>query len=189
MEAKRRRDVRGTIKLKNMNIFSLPKHIIDRAKKIKLLLMDCDGVLTDGRLYFSERGEELKVFHVRDGQGLASWHAAGFISGVISGRDARNIIERRAIELGIHYIKTCSPDKVKDLKDIMLDAQVNYDEVAYIGDDIGDICVMKKVGFPVAVGDAANEVLSEVMYKTNSKGGYGAVREVTDLILLSKKVE
>jgi 3-deoxy-D-manno-octulosonate 8-phosphate phosphatase (KDO 8-P phosphatase) len=69
--------------------------VLIRAKKIKLLLMDCDGVLTDGRLYFSERGEELKVFHVRDGQGLANWHKAGFQSGIITGRDAGKILQAR----------------------------------------------------------------------------------------------
>ena len=154
----------------------LPEQVLNRAKKIKLLLMDCDGVLTDGRLYFSERGEELKVFHVRDGQGLAAWHAAGFASGIISGRNAENILERRATELNIKYIKTCSVDKARDLEDISQDAQVHYDEIAYIGDDVGDICLMKKVGFPVAVADAAEEVLSEVIYKTDMKGGCGAVR-------------
>lgn len=171
-----------------MDKSNLPEYIINRAKKIKLLLMDCDGVLTDGKLYFSERGEELKVFHVRDGQGLATWHAAGFLSGIISGRDAKNILEKRATELGIHYIKTCSLDKAEDLEDILQSAQVRHDEVAYIGDDIGDICLMRKVGFPVAVADAVSEVLPEAVYHTRANGGFGAVREVTDLIIRSKKV-
>ena len=169
-----------------MDKINFPEHILHRAKKIKLLLMDCDGVLTDGRLYFSERGEELKVFHVRDGQGLATWHAAGFSSGIISGRNAKKILERRATELGIQYIKACSLDKSKDFEDILQDAQIGYDETAYIGDDVGDICLMQKVGFPVAVADAVSEVLSEVIYKTNLKGGFGAVREVVDLLLHSK---
>ena len=76
-----------------------------RAKRVKLLLMDCDGVLTDGKLYYSERGEELKVFHVRDGQGLVSWHQAGFRSGIITGRKSK-ILEVRANELGIDLFKT-----------------------------------------------------------------------------------
>ena len=124
----------------------------------------------------------MKVFHVRDGQGLVSWHKAGFRSGIISGRDARKILEKRATELGIHYIKTCSLDKAKDFEDILQDAKVAPDEVAFIGDDIGDICLMEKVGLPIAVADAAHELDSYIIYKTNVKGGFGAVREVTDFL-------
>ncbi len=160
--------------------------IISRAKKIKLLLMDCDGVLTDGRLYFTENGESMKVFNVRDGQGLSLWHKAGFRSGIISGRNAKKILESRATELGIHYIKACSLDKAKDFADILQDAKLDSEEVAYIGDDIGDVCLMGEVGLPIAVADAVSELLPEIVYKTNAKGGYGAVREVTDLLLKSK---
>lgn len=160
--------------------------LIERAKKIKLLLMDCDGVLTDGRLYFSENGEALKVFHVRDGQGLATWHKAGFRSGIISGRNAQKILEKRQSELGMHYLKTSSSDKAKDLEEILRDANLQCDEVAYIGDDIGDVCLFEKVGFPVAVADASAQVLPFAKYVTKLNGGYGAVREVTDLILRAK---
>jgi len=160
--------------------------IRERAKKIKLLLMDCDGVLTDGKLYFSEEGEWLKVFHVRDGQGLVMWHQAGFRSGIISGRDSKKILEKRATELGIHYVKTCSLDKAKDFADILRDAKVASDEVAYIGDDIGDICLLEKVGLPIAVADAVSKIESYIIYKTKAKGGFGAVREVTDLLLDAK---
>lgn len=166
---------------------NVTEDILTRARKIKLLLMDCDGVLTDGRLYFSERGEELKVFHVRDGQGLASWHKAGFMSGIITGRDAKKILQARAAELGIHYIKTCSLDKAKDYEDILQDARIAPDEVAFIGDDIGDLCLMRKVGLPIAVADAVDEVLSDTILKTKTNGGYGAVREVIDLLLEAKR--
>lgn len=167
---------------------NLNEDILVRARKIKLLLMDCDGVLTDGRLYYTESGEAMKVFSARDGQGLVSWHKAGFRSGIISGRDAKNILERRATELGIHYIKACSLDKAKDFEDILQDAKVTSEEVAYIGDDIGDICLMKKVGLPIAVADAVSEVFPYVIYRTENKGGFGAVREVTDLLLSAKNV-
>lgn len=153
------------------------------AKKVKLLLMDCDGVLTDGRLYFSERGEELKVFHVRDGQGIVMWHQAGFRSGIITGRDAEQIITRRATELGIHYVKAWSVDKVADFEEILADANVTPDEAAFIGDDFGDIELLKNVGFPVAVGDAVSEVKEAARFVTQNNGGRGAVREVTDLLL------
>ncbi len=171
-----------------MNEQNLSDDFIKRAKKIKLLLMDCDGVLTDGKLYFTERGEELKVFHVRDGQGLSMWHKAGFRSGIISGRNAKIILEKRATELGIYYIKTCSLDKAKDFTDILQDSKVTSDEVAYIGDDVGDICLLKNVGLPIAVADAVSALLPYVVHKTTAKGGRGAVREVTDLLLRAKEI-
>lgn len=173
--------------LKNTEKQKITKVVLARAEKVKLLLMDCDGVLTDGRLYYTESGEQMKVFNVRDGQGIVSWHKAGFRSGIISGRNAKKIIECRATELGIHYIKVCSLDKAKDLNDLLQDAKVKFEEVAYIGDDIGDIDIMKKVGLPIAVADAVPEVDPYIIYKTIAKGGFGAVREVTDLILDSKK--
>lgn len=162
--------------------------IIERAKKIKLLLMDCDGVLTDGRLYYTEKGEQMKVFNVRDGQGIISWHKSGFRSGIISGRDAKTILEMRATELGMHYIKAGSQDKARDFLDILQDAKLTSAEVAYIGDDIGDICLLANVGLPIAVADAAQELLPYIAYKTKLKGGCGAVREVTDLLLRTKEI-
>ena len=171
-----------------IDILNLTGDILISAKKIKLLLMDCDGVLTDGRLYYSEEGEQMKVFNVRDGQGIVSWHKAGYQSGIISGRDAKKILEARATELGMHYIKACSHDKAKDFLDILQDAKVAPDEVAYIGDDIGDISLLEKVGLPIAVADAVSEVVSYAVYKTEAKGGYGAVREVTDLLLRAKEI-
>lgn len=159
--------------------------IVERAKKIKLLLMDCDGVLTDGRLYFSHHGEELKVFHVRDGQGLVMWHRAGFHSGIISGRNSQ-IVEKRAFELGVRYVRIGSKDKLKDFAEILEKAKVTIEEVAYIGDDIPDIDLMKTVGLGIAVADAVTEVFPFAKYTTASRGGFGAVREMTDLLLKSK---
>ncbi len=155
-------------------------------KRIKLLLMDCDGVLTDGRLYFSASGEEMKVFHVRDGQGLVMWHRAGFRSGIITGRDAETIIRKRADELGIHYLRARSNDKIADFDEILAVAGVTPEETAFIGDDIGDLGLLGKVGLSVGVADAVAEVLATAMYVTKANGGSGAVREVTDLLLRSK---
>lgn len=147
--------------------------------------MDCDGVLTDGRLYFSARGEEMKVFDVRDGQGIVSWHNAGFKSGIISGRGAEEIVGRRASELGIEFVRTSSSDKVKDFGEIVSAAGALPENVAYIGDDVGDIQLMKRVGFAVAVADAVEATKSVATYVTKAKGGRGAVREVIDLLLAS----
>jgi 3-deoxy-D-manno-octulosonate 8-phosphate phosphatase (KDO 8-P phosphatase) len=163
------------------------EELLNIAAKIKLLLMDCDGVMTDGRLYFTENGEAMKVFHVRDGQGLALWHKAGFSSGIITGRGAEKILEKRATELGIDYIKACSLDKASDFEDILQQAGVTADEVAFIGDDVGDISIMKRVGLPIAVADAVSEVLPYVLHRTVTNGGGGAVREVTDWILEAKR--
>src|SRR5215203_547674 len=169
-----------------MNSEKLTDELLSRARKIKLLLMDCDGVLTDGRLYFTENGEAMKVFHVRDGQGLTLWHKAGFRSGIITGRDAQRIIKMRAEELGMHYIKVRSQNKAKDFEDILQAEKVTTEEVAYIGDDVGDICLLEKVGLPIAVADAVSEIFPYIIYKTEKPGGYGAVREVTDLLLSAK---
>ncbi|MBC7900944.1 MAG: HAD hydrolase family protein [Saprospiraceae bacterium] len=148
--------------------------------------MDCDGVLTDGRLYFSERGEELKVFHVRDGQGLVMWHKAGFRSGIISGRDAGQIISKRAAELGMHFVRVNSSDKVRDFEEIIAEAGVLPEEVAFVGDDIGDTRLMEKVGMAVAVADAVEEVRATAHFITKANGGFGAIREVIDLLLKLK---
>ncbi len=158
-----------------------------RAKKIKLLLMDCDGVLTDGRLYFTENGEEMKVFHVRDGQGLVMWHEAGFRSGIISGRNSK-IVKKRATELGVHFVKQGSKDKAICFEEILAEAKVSMEEVAFVGDDVQDIIVFEKVGLPVAVADAAQEVFPYIIYKTKLAGGFGAVREVINLLLQAKEV-
>ena len=148
--------------------------------------MDCDGVMTDGRLYFSERGEELKVFHVHDGQGLASWHDAGFRSGIISGRDAGLIIGRRASELGMHYVRVKSTDKISDFEDILADSGLSAEEAAFVGDDLGDIGLLKLVGLAACVADAVDEVKACASFITKANGGYGAIREVTDLLLKAK---
>lgn len=163
----------------------ISEELLEKAAKIKLLLMDCDGVLTDGRLYYSDKGEELKVFNVKDGQGIVMWHRAGFKSGIISGRSSK-IVSVRATELGMHYIKVGSQDKAKDFEEIFESAGVEPQEVAYIGDDLPDIVLLKKVGFPIAVNDSVQEVIAEADYITKSNGGLGAVREVTDLLLKAK---
>ncbi len=157
------------------------------ARKIKLLLMDCDGVLTDGRLYFSAGGETMKVFHVRDGQGISLWHEAGFQSGIITGRDADPIVRLRAAELGMHFVRSRSEDKVRDLNEIVASTTVTLEETAYIGDDVGDLAALGIVGFSVAPSDAHGSVRDAVNFVTAARGGSGMVREVVDLLLDCKK--
>ena len=153
-----------------------------RAQRIKLLLMDCDGVLTDGRLWLTAAGDEQKAFHARDGQGISLFHQAGLKTGIISGRKS-NALERRAQELKVSYVRQQAKDKVKALEEILVEAKVSSDECAYIGDDLADISVMHRVGFAVAVADAAEETKAAAHYVTKLNGGQAAVREVTDLLL------
>lgn len=149
--------------------------------------MDCDGVLTDGRLYFSNSGEEMKVFHVRDGQGIVLWHRAGFLSGIITGRDSEEILKIRTDELGMHFLRVRSDDKSKDLGSILCETGLSADQTAYIGDDVGDLPLLRSVGLPIAVADAVPEAIAAAAYVTKANGGNGAVREVVDLLLNAKK--
>lgn len=168
-----------------MKYKNVSQDVLERAKKIKLLLMDCDGVLTDGRLYYSKYGEELKAFHVHDGQGIVSWHKAGYQSGIITGRRSE-ILKQRSEELGIHFLRQGSKDKTKDFKEILELANVSTEEVAYIGDDIPDIELLKKVNLPITVKNCIDIIKEHALLKTSKNGGCGAVREVIDMLLYVK---
>jgi len=157
----------------------------ERASRIRLLLMDCDGVLTDGRLYFSSAGEELKVFHALDGQGIVDWHKAGFRSGIISGRNSP-IVENRAKQLGIEFVRQGRSDKATALAEILAESGATPEETAFMGDDTPDVQVFERVGFSIAVGDAHKAVKDSANYTTSMNGGFGAVREAIDLLLNSK---
>jgi 3-deoxy-D-manno-octulosonate 8-phosphate phosphatase (KDO 8-P phosphatase) len=161
------------------------QEFLERAAKVKLLLMDCDGVLTDGKLHYSKDGEEIKTFHVHDGQGIVNWNLAGFRSGIITGRES-GMLKRRAEELGIHYLIQKSKDKTKDFFGIIRKAGVSREEVAYIGDDLPDLELLKLVNLPIAVANCVDEIKGSVLYITNKNGGAGAVREVIDLLLKIK---
>jgi 3-deoxy-D-manno-octulosonate 8-phosphate phosphatase (KDO 8-P phosphatase) len=156
--------------------------IQDRARHIKLLLMDCDGVLTDGRIWLFDNGEEQKGFHTRDGLGIELWHRAGLKSGIISGRNS-TAVERRAQGLGMSFVVQGVKDKVQAFEETVAQACVTTDEVAFIGDDLNDIPLMLGSGFAVAVADAAIEARERAHYVTKLAGGQGAVREVIELIL------
>jgi 3-deoxy-D-manno-octulosonate 8-phosphate phosphatase (KDO 8-P phosphatase) len=157
----------------------------ERASQIKLLLMDCDGVLTDGRIWLFENGEEQKGFHTRDGLGLELWHRAGLKSGIISGRSS-SAVERRAKGLGMSFIRQGCEDKRKAFAETLDQAEVTNAEVAFIGDDLNDIPLMTQAGLAIAVADAATEARERAHYVTKLAGGQGAVREVIELILKSQ---
>lgn len=157
----------------------------ERTARIKLLLMDCDGVLTDGRIWIFENGEEQKGFHTRDGLGIDLWHRAGLRSGIISGRTS-SAVESRARTLGMSFIVQGHENKVKAFADTLAQAGVTNAEVAYIGDDLNDVPLMMQSGLGVAVADAALETRERAHYVTKALGGFGAVREVVELILRSQ---
>jgi len=157
----------------------------ERAARIKLLLMDCDGVLTDGRIWIFENGEEQKGFHTRDGLGITLLHRAGLRSGIISGRTS-SAVETRARTLGMSFVVQGHVNKVQAFADVLLEAGVTNGEVAFIGDDLNDIPLMLQSGLGVAVADAALETRERAHYVTKAPGGFGAVREVIELILKSQ---
>ena len=156
-----------------------------KAARIKLLLMDCDGVLTDGRIWLFENGEEQKGFHTRDGLGIELWHRAGLKSGIISGRKS-SAVEARARGLGMSFVRQGCEDKQGAFADTLALAEVTNEEVAFIGNDLNDIPLMRQSGLGIAVADAALETRERAHYVTKTVGGQGAVREVIELILKSQ---
>lgn len=160
--------------------------ILDRAARVRLLLMDVDGVLTDGKLYNvpdpSGRVVETKGFDTQDGIALQWLSWKGIRTGVISGR-VSPATEERCRQCHFTYIYQGHIEKIPIIEEILADAGVAPDEVAYIGDDLTDIVVMRRVGFPIATANARPEVKQLARYVTEKPGGGGAVREVAELLL------
>jgi len=156
--------------------------LILKIKPLRLLLLDVDGVLTDGRIVMSDAGEELKFFDVKDGHGLKLLMRGGIEVIWITGRESR-VVEHRARDLGVQEYHQLIWNKVQVYDEIVARKGLAAAEVAYVGDDIVDVPLMKRVGFAVAVGDAADEAKQAAHYVTRRRGGRGAVREVCDLIL------
>lgn len=156
--------------------------LLSKAKNVKLLVMDCDGVLSDGRIIYDANGVETKNFHVQDGFGIELIHQAGIKTAIITGRSSP-IVEKRAKELNITHFLQGRPDKLDALNEILADSGISLAECAYIGDDWVDIKALQAVGFAVAVANANGEVIKRVDMVTTRTGGQGAVRELCDLIL------
>ncbi|MHB8070084.1 MAG: 3-deoxy-manno-octulosonate-8-phosphatase KdsC [Desulfobaccales bacterium] len=165
-----------------MNFPEYPPELKERAKNIRLLILDVDGVLTDGSLYFGPAGEALKVFHVRDGHGIKMLQKAGIEVAFLSGRRS-DAAYHRAKELGIKRFFEGLRDKVATMKEIKAALQIRPQEVAVVGDDLVDLPIMNRAGLAVAVADAVPEVLAAAHWVTNLPGGKGAVRELCDLLL------
>ena len=157
-----------------------------RLAAVRLVAMDVDGVLTDGGICYTERGDELKRFDVRDGQGLVLLRDAGVITAVVTRRHSE-IVERRARELGIVEVHQDAVDKAAVVRGILARHGVRAADACYVGDDIGDLPAMALIGLPVAVADAVPIVRKAALYVTHAPAGSGAIRELCDLILSAKQ--
>lgn len=164
----------------------LSSQLRQRARKIKLLLMDVDGVLTDGRIYYVPRPGggfvETKTFNSRDGLGIRHAREAGLRMGIISGRGSP-VVRHRMKELGIHYVREDVLEKVPPYRSILSEARVRDEEVCYVGDDLVDLPILRRVGLAVGVRDGHPLLRRHVHYLTASSGGMGAIRETIELIL------
>ena len=156
-----------------------------KAKRIKLLLLDVDGVLTDGRIILDNQGNELKAFHVRDGHGIKLAQRAGIVIGIITGRKSE-VVNVRARELGIGEVHQGALEKIGVYEALLAKYGIRDDEAAFIGDDIVDAGILKRVGLAVAVADCDPAVKPYADLVTRAKGGRGAVREVVNLLLASR---
>ena len=158
------------------------RQVRTKAARVKLLILDVDGVLTDGRIIMDHKGREIKAFDVRDGHGLRLLREAGIEVAMLTGRSSP-AVQKRADDLGILWVRQGVHDKVKAYQEIAREVGITDDEACFVGDDLVDIPLLKRVGIPIVVGDGAPEAKRFARYVTRSSGGKGAVREVCDLLL------
>ena len=157
----------------------------NRLAELRLIAFDIDGVFTDGRFYLSDDGVETKAFNTQDGFGIRRLLTAGVAVAVISGRRSE-AVARRMAELGVEHVLLGTGDKVAAFDEIIAGLGVTADECAYVGDDIPDLDLLSHVGYSVAVANAVSEVRDFCDYTTSASGGFGAVREICDLILAAR---
>lgn len=155
-------------------------------KRVRLVAMDVDGVLTDAGMYYSESGDELKKFNTRDGMGIKMLQAAGLVTAFIT-REKTAIVARRSQKLVVSEVHQGIDDKLAVITTLAQKYGLSLDQVAYIGDDVNDLGALRAVGFSAAPADAMPSVLKSVHYICAKKGGEGAVREIVDLILTAQK--
>ncbi|GAA0811762.1 3-deoxy-manno-octulosonate-8-phosphatase KdsC [Colwellia sp. D2M02] len=160
-------------------------HTLAQAKNIKLLVCDVDGVFSDGRIYLGNDGEELKAFHTKDGLGIKSLGSSGVAVAIITGRNSA-IVKNRMTALNVKHIIQGQEDKLPALTALATELNLPLTQIAYIGDDVPDIACINAVGLGIAVQDAHPLTLQAANYITFTRGGFGAVREVCDLIMQSQ---
>jgi 3-deoxy-D-manno-octulosonate 8-phosphate phosphatase (KDO 8-P phosphatase) len=157
-------------------------HIREKIKRIKLFIVDIDGVLTDGRIVYDNRGNELKFFDVQDGFGITLLRRAGIECAIMTAKKTR-IVAKRARDIKASFLFQNCTDKLKTFQTLLDKVDVHPEEICYIGDDLIDIPVLKRVGFAVSVPNAVPEAREIAHYITHKRGGRGAVREICDLII------
>lgn len=158
----------------------------ERARRVRMLIMDVDGVLTDAGMYYTEYGDEFKKFNTRDGHGIGLIHRAGITTAIVSSEQTA-IVDRRAAKLGITEVYQGVIDKLPVVEALLKRHDLQREDACYIGDDLGDLAALQYVGLAVAVADALPAIRQQAHYVTRLKGGEGAVREVCDLILAAQK--
>ena len=160
----------------------LSEEVLARARAVTCLVLDVDGVLTDGRIVYDEYGDELKYFDVQDGTGVVFWHRAGFRTVMITARRARSI-KRRAKEMHVDVLVQKAFKKLPAFEQALKRLRISPEQVCAVGDDLLDLPVLRRAGLAVAVANAVDEVKATCHYVTAKSGGQGAVREVTELLL------
>lgn len=169
----------------------IPASVKKRAAQIQIVLMDVDGTITDGAVTLLSQPDgtalEIKTFDAHDGQGMTLGRTAGLRLGVITGRESA-ALRRRMKEMGVEFVYEKRPNKIPAYEEILEKTGVAESGVAYLGDDLPDLTIMKRAGFAVAVGNAAPEVKRAAHYTTKADGGKGAARELIELILKSKGI-
>ena len=163
----------------------LSPEVLERASRVSLLVLDVDGVLTDGRIVYADYGDELKFFDVQDGAGLVFWNRAGLRSAVITARTSR-LMKRRAKELRVDVLAQGQLLKLPAYEQLLKRLRASDEQVCTVGDDLMDLPILRRAGLAVAVPNAVDEVRAAAHYVTKRHGGRGAVREVVDLILKAK---
>jgi len=164
----------------------IPEAVLERARGIRLLGLDVDGVMTDGRLYYGTDGTEFKAFHVQDGSAMKMLLAAGMPIAIVTGRTSE-AVDRRAEELGVPYLYTGIDDKLGVLEELCAKSGVVPGQMAYAGDDLGDLPLFDRVGMSFSVPDAHPAVTRRADYVTAARGGFGAVREICNLLLAARQ--
>ena len=159
---------------------------LEKAGKVRLMAFDVDGVMTDGRLYFTASGEEMKAFHSRDGVGIKMLQSVGIEIAIVTGRTAK-VVELRAQNLGISLVKQGVGDKLAAMRDLAQERGLDLGKMAYMGDDVVDLAVLRACGFSASVPDGHPTVRSAVDFVSRAPAGAGAVREVCEYILRAQK--
>ncbi len=165
----------------NQTCFLQPNELQERASRIKLLLLDVDGVLTDGRLYFSNQGDEFKTFSTLDGHGIKMLQKSGVNVGIITGRTSQ-LVAQRAQNLGVEILIQGREDKWDALQDLLREHPLALNEIAFMGDDWPDLSVMCRVGLALTPANGHSSVVARAHWQSQARGGEGAVREACDLL-------